>query len=75
VGESLVHERWARFRFSVIGALLAAPPHKGALQGALRDLAQRTWSHPKLFFDAFHPPAPVQTKAAARAATLASARR
>jgi transposase InsO family protein len=30
----------------VIGQLLAAPPHKGALQGALRELAQRTWLHP-----------------------------
>lgn len=46
MGESLVHERWARFRYSVIGHLLAAPAPKGALQGALRDLAQRTWSHP-----------------------------
>ncbi len=46
MGESLVHERWAQFRYSVIGHLLAAPAPKGALQGALRDLAQRTWSHP-----------------------------
>jgi hypothetical protein len=33
-------------RFAVIGALLAAPPEKGALRGALRELAQRTWRHP-----------------------------
>ncbi len=26
------HERWAHFRFSVIGPLLAAPPAKGQLQ-------------------------------------------
>ena len=35
---SRVHERWARLRFSVIGALLAAPPAKGALLEA-EDLA------------------------------------
>ena len=34
-GGSRVHERWARLRFSVIGALLAAPPAKGALRAAL----------------------------------------
>ena len=46
--------------------------------GELLDLAaqrEATQIDEKLFFDAFHPPAPVQTKAAARAATLASARR
>lgn len=41
-----VHERWARLRFSVVGHLLAAPPETGALRGALRELAQRTWLHP-----------------------------
>jgi len=39
-------ERWARFRFSVIGGLLASPPEGGALQAALRDLAARTYQHP-----------------------------
>jgi putative transposase len=39
-------ERWARFRFSVIGGLLASPPEGGALQEALRDLAARTYQHP-----------------------------
>jgi transposase InsO family protein len=39
-------ERWARFRFSVIGRLLASPPEGGALQDALRDLAARTYQHP-----------------------------
>ena len=41
-----VHERWARLRFAVIGQLLAAPPEKGALRAALRELAARTWRHP-----------------------------
>jgi transposase InsO family protein len=40
------HERWARFRFSVIGQLLAAPPPKGELAGAIAALAERTWHHP-----------------------------
>ena len=39
-------ERWARFRFSVIGGLLASPPEGGALQQALRDLATRPYQHP-----------------------------
>jgi transposase InsO family protein len=39
-------ERWARFRFSVIGGLLASPPEGGALQDALRVLAARTYQHP-----------------------------
>jgi transposase InsO family protein len=39
-------ERWARFRFSVIGGLLASPPEGGALQDALRELAARTYEHP-----------------------------
>jgi hypothetical protein len=41
-----VHERWARLRFSIIGALLAAPPAKGALHAALQQLAAREWRHP-----------------------------
>ena len=40
-GGSRVHERWARLRFSIIGALLAAPPAKGALRSALEELAAR----------------------------------
>lgn len=39
-------ERWARFRFSVIGGLLASPPEGGDLQEALRELADRTYQHP-----------------------------
>jgi transposase InsO family protein len=44
--KSSTHERWGRLRFSVIGHLLAAPPPKGALRAALRELSQRTWVHP-----------------------------
>jgi len=38
--------RWAHFRFSVVGPLLAAPPKKGALQGELKRLARKHWRHP-----------------------------
>jgi putative transposase len=41
-----VHEQWARFRFSVIGQLLAAPPAKGELRRELAELAAREWRHP-----------------------------
>ncbi|MBV8431264.1 MAG: transposase [Solirubrobacterales bacterium] len=44
--------RWARFRFSVVGALLSAPPPHGALKVAIRDLAARTWTHPTTGRDA-----------------------
>ena len=40
------HEAWARFRFSVVGPLLAAPPSRGRLQEQLRSLAAKTWRHP-----------------------------
>lgn len=39
-------ERWARFRFSVIGSLLAAPPGKGELRSELEKLAGRHYLHP-----------------------------
>jgi putative transposase len=39
-------ERWARFRFSVIGGLLASPPGSGKLQEQLRELAARIYQHP-----------------------------
>jgi hypothetical protein len=39
-------DRWARLRFAIIGPLLAAPPSRGHLQAALRDLSERTWQHP-----------------------------
>ena len=35
------HERWAHFRFSVIGPLLAAPPPRGQLQAQLEELAAK----------------------------------
>lgn len=38
--------RWARFRFSVVGALLSAPPARGELKTALESLAAKTWTHP-----------------------------
>ena len=39
-------DRWAQFRFCVVGALLAAPPAHGQLQAQLQALAARTWRHP-----------------------------
>jgi putative transposase len=40
------HDKWARFRFSVVGGLLAAPPPKGELRALLEELATKTWAHP-----------------------------
>ena len=40
------HERWAQFRFSVIGGLLAAPPQRGQLQPEIKALAAKKWRHP-----------------------------
>jgi len=37
---------WARFRFSVVGSLLSAPPARGELKPALECLAGKTWTHP-----------------------------
>ena len=37
---------WARFRFSVVGPLLAAPPKRGELRRDLLRLSQKTWQHP-----------------------------
>lgn len=39
-------DQWARFRFSVIGSLLAAPPEPGELQATLMTLAKKQWQHP-----------------------------
>lgn len=41
-----IHDAHARFRFSVIGPLLSAPPTPGELRAALKALAARTWKHP-----------------------------
>jgi len=40
------HQRWAEFRFSVIGPLLASPPARGQLGRELRRLADKQWRHP-----------------------------
>jgi transposase InsO family protein len=40
------HVRWARLRFALVGALLAAPPARGELKAALAALAQKRWRHP-----------------------------
>ena len=37
---------WARFRFSVVGSLLSSPPARGELKAAIRQLAQKSWTHP-----------------------------
>jgi putative transposase len=39
-------EKWAHFRFSVIGPLLAAPPDRGELTVELERLAEKLWQHP-----------------------------
>ncbi|MGB7949596.1 MAG: DDE-type integrase/transposase/recombinase, partial [Candidatus Binatia bacterium] len=37
---------WAHFRFSVVGALLSAPPARGELRTAIQLLAAKSWTHP-----------------------------
>jgi len=39
-------QRWAHFRFSVVGPLLAAPPGAGELRSELTRLAGKKWRHP-----------------------------
>ncbi len=39
-------ERWARFRFSIVGPLLAAPATRGELQAELKGLSEKLWRHP-----------------------------
>jgi len=39
-------QKWAHFRFSVIGPLLAAPPERGELKVAIEDLSDKMWLHP-----------------------------
>lgn len=38
--------KWARFRFAVVGPLLASPPRRGQLRPALEQLAAKSWTHP-----------------------------
>lgn len=40
------HERWAHFRFAIVGPLLAAPPARGELRAAIEELVEKTWRHP-----------------------------
>lgn len=40
------HLNWERFRFAVIGPLLASPPEKGQLRKELQALAEKQWVHP-----------------------------
>lgn len=44
--ETSSHAMWARFRFSVVGGLLAAPPPRGKLRATLEALSAKTWTHP-----------------------------
>ncbi len=46
VDDPSCYERWARFRFAVIGGLLSDPPAKGQLRSRIQALAQRNWQHP-----------------------------
>lgn len=39
-------DQWARFRFTVVGPLLASPPEKGKLRAALMALSKKQWKHP-----------------------------
>lgn len=39
-------ERWAKFRFSIIGGLLVRPMDKGELKLAIEALAKQLWNHP-----------------------------
>ncbi len=39
-------DKWAKLRFSIIGALLASPPERGNLQLELETLAEKPWKHP-----------------------------
>lgn len=42
----LPQDRWARFRFSVVGPLLSAPPGEGELRESLGALSKKQWKHP-----------------------------
>jgi putative transposase len=40
------HQRWAEFRFGIVGGLLSAPPPKGELAREIQKLAAKLWKHP-----------------------------
>lgn len=44
--EGTPSDRWARFRFTVVGPLLSSPPQQGDLNKALSDLSKKQWKHP-----------------------------
>jgi putative transposase len=39
-------QRWAQFRYAVIGELLSCPPPKGQLQQCIGQLTQKSYQHP-----------------------------
>ncbi len=39
-------QKWAEFRLSVVGAMLASPPGYGEVTGILQNLSEKTWIHP-----------------------------
>src|SRR5258708_3922284 len=41
-----VQRRWAQFRFSIIGPLLAQPPEPGELEARLTELSHKTYKNP-----------------------------
>lgn len=41
-----VAQKWAEFRLSVVGGLLASPPGYGELQSILENLSEKNWNHP-----------------------------
>ncbi|MBL0713577.1 MAG: transposase family protein [Desulfosarcina sp.] len=47
-------QRWANFRFSVIGRLLSCPPQKGQLRSTIDELAQKNYQHPIDFSRQIH---------------------
>ena len=44
--EGTSQDLWARFRFSVVGPLLSAPPENGTLRESLIALSKKQWKHP-----------------------------
>lgn len=45
-GDDGTRARWGRFRFSVVGPLLASPPEHGELGDEIAQLATRSYKHP-----------------------------